>query len=212
MRPNTLIFFVTPARKRETWLRAKEKGQSETAAGGRGRPSLRLEQEGFGEGEAIPARGVVRGDEKGIDRRKGGIQAVEVDDGTPREGVDSLEVLGAKIHAPCLVFKGHDGEPMGAADEGTGRIEEAEAIVEEGTGIAGGGESGPFPDASGFLRGEFGQRRCQGDPLHREEGEMTATGAASGPAGDVRAKRVRHMTAELIDLRHELAVVGKGFR
>lgn len=148
-------------------------------------------------------------DEIGIDRHEQQGEAVEIEHRITGKGIDPRAVEGADIdHRPVAVAD-DQGEPVGPADDGTAGVDHAPPIHEERTCV---GLPSPNPGAKRLdhLPGEVIQGHSQGNGLHREEGDVAATGVTPLPAGELIRQFFPDSVAETVDPEAESTVRGKG--
>jgi len=154
--PGTTAFTTEPRRTRRNqpagYLRALRVSSERSERVVKGCFPSELFRQGFGDGYPVLFRGGVGmsfGDEQGVDRGKGRIEPVEVDDRVARQGSDPLEIERAEIDRFCTVQLREEGEAVGEADEGPGGVEQAAPSVQERAGAIGRCASGAGADMLG---------------------------------------------------------------
>jgi len=149
----------------------------------------------------------VFGDEEGVDSSQSGVEAVEVDDGSARQGIEPLEVEWTKVDALFPLGGRKYREAVGPADEGAGPVQEAKTVVQEraltirGSGLCTGA------DCRGLFGGKAVQGGSQSDRFHREKGNVAAAAGTARAAGEVCAEFLRDLVAENIHPCQKVPVV-----
>jgi hypothetical protein len=153
-----------------------------------------------------PGRKAGRSSENGIDRRQGGIEAIEVNDGSSRKRAGPDEIFRAEIDRFRLFPIGEERKAMSAADYWSGSIEKTAPIFEKGACVSGSCAS-QLPDARALIFGKLAKPHGQGCRFHRKDGDMSAAVIATLPAGQAIHVFPCDSAAQRIDPGRQIAVV-----
>lgn len=142
-------------------------------------------------------------------RREGRIELLEVDNRRRRQGGEPPEILGAEIEPRSFFSGSKEGEPVGAADERTLRVQETFPVRKEGARSLGGCPLRPPPDFFGGAVREIPQGSGEGGPLDPEKGEMPAAAVAPAAARQMLPEICLYPPAQGIDAPAQLQVIPK---
>lgn len=176
--------------------------------------SLWFQQQRFGDGVPLPVGAPIREiltAEQGIHRHEGGIEPFQVDDGAAGKIGHPPEVLRAEIDPGGAVQPGEQGESVGAADEGTGGVEEAAFVHEQGARAVRCRLSCPVADHVGLIGGKPVQCHGEGHGFNRQKGQVPAAPGASGSADDLFGEFLADAGAQLVHPADQIPVIFQQF-